>query len=86
MRLDPQNRNLDSDEVFMIKQGFFNAWVCAPKSMSQEEVQEAVSSQFYSGTSAGWVVEPDPDNEDEELKSPGLCHEDCNRQHWNCVC
>lgn len=95
MSVDTQGNDLEAEEAFIVKMGMLNMWICAPKFWDQTQVQEFIdmkassgdlSSGWNSGTSANWLVQSDPDNEDDQLKSPGHCAEDCNRQHWNCHC
>jgi hypothetical protein len=73
-------------KVMMVQQALLGGWVCAPKSMSLDEVQAAVHRDVYpSGTEAGWIVEA-IESDDPKYVSPGLCAEDCERQHWHVVC
>jgi len=85
MKRDKQENDLESNEVFMVAQGVLNAWVCAPKSMSIEEVQEGVDKLPPAGTFCGWQVTKQVDDDPHHC-SPGLCAEDDNRQHWLCYC
>lgn len=86
MTQDKAGNELESNEVFCVQMHILNMWVCAPKDMTMKEVQSAVDRMPPAGTSAGWQVQHDPDNKSEEFLSPGRCDEDCNRQHWNCLC
>ena len=85
-KTDKAGRNLGSDTVFMVAHGIFNGWVCAPKHMDKETVQNAVDREIFpAGTSAGWRVESS-ESEETDHRSPGLCAEDHTRQHWLVVC
>lgn len=84
--LDKAGRDLASDTVFMVKQGLLGGWVCAPKHMDIDAVQNAVRRDvFPSGTSAGWIVDA-IESDASDLCSPGLCGEDDDRQHWHVSC
>lgn len=77
---------INSDKVFPVKIGIFNMWVCAPKHLTLEQVQEAVNDMPPSGTTAGWQVEEKTEADNPLTLSPGLCAESADRQHWNCCC
>lgn len=95
MTLDAANNDLSSSQVFFIKEGLLNGWICAPKSMSLDEVNAAIGG-WVSGTSIGWCAEQrdcsckelgqDHSTGHCKTKSPGLCAEDENRQHWEVFC
>ena len=84
-KTDKNGRDLANDEVFTVRMGLLNVWVCAPKHLTRDEVQAQVDLLPPAGTTFGWQVE-EKEDDDPELRSPGLCAEDDNRQHWNCVC
>jgi hypothetical protein len=85
-KIDKAGNDLGSDRVFMVKEGLLGGWVCAPKHMDAEAVQAAVVRDVHaSGTSAGWIVQT-VEHEDPDFRSPGLCAEDCDRQHWFVEC
>ncbi len=85
-KIDKQGNNLDANRVFMIAQNVLAGWVCAPKTMTKDQVQAHVYSDVGpAGTSAGWQVE-EVESEDERQVSPGRCDDDCNRQHWKVCC
>lgn len=75
-----------SDEVILVGAGLCMAWFCAPKSMPMEEVQRLVTLHHPSGTSAGWILEEDPDNPEPRLVSPGRCDMPGDRHHWRAIC
>lgn len=82
-KIDQQGNDLSTGTVFFVAEGFLTGWVCAPKSLTQEQVQAQVT--WPSGTSAGWVVQAE-ESDDPQKQSPGKCDEDCDRQHWLVVC
>lgn len=45
--------DLKSDEVFELKETLFNKIVCAPKEMTDQDIEDSVSP---SGTRSGWKV------------------------------
>jgi hypothetical protein len=89
MTVDKAGNDLSTDQVFLIKRGLIGSgWCCAPKHMNLEQVQAAVDEQCepYLPAMCGesetpWTVAP-REHEDKELVSPGLCNENCDRQHW----
>lgn len=83
--IDKQGNDLDQDKVFMVAESMFNAWVCAPKSMTKEQVQAGVNLLPAAGTSAGWQVQ-EQTHDDPRQCSPGECAEDDKRQHWLVLC
>lgn len=87
--LDNLGNDLDSDRVFICARALIgNAWVCAPKHMTLEQVQIAVDVQcepyipeMRGEPATPWTVTP-REHEDETLVSPGRCVECDDRQHW----
>lgn len=81
--IDQTGNDLDTKRVFLVKQGIFGGgWVCAPKWMSQRQVQEAIWDhvpQYVPGSA--WIAVKRK-HEIKEMQSPGLCGECNDRQHW----
>lgn len=88
-KLDKGGNDLSSDCVFIVQQSLFGAgWCCAPKHMSAAEVQAALDEQceaylpaMGSEPATPWTVCP-RQHSDPKFVSPGVCTEDCDRQHW----
>ena len=87
MVTDARGNELESDAVFVVRQGILNMWVCAPKTMNRAQVQREVDATvFPSGTSHGWQV-VEEQHKEAGLCSPGYCQEaSATRQHWNVKC
>jgi hypothetical protein len=54
----------------------FNCQVCAPKTMSAEEVEKETNLINVCGTEKGWTISSD------EKMAPVTCAYDDSRQHW----
>lgn len=84
MSSDPYN-----GKVVLAQRGLIGSgWCCAPKSMSQEEVQLAVHRYLEpyipdlgDGEVAPWTVVKRTHAEENKV-SPGRCDEHPDRQHW----
>lgn len=91
LNIDKQGNNLDGEGVFLVKEGFVHGWVCAPKSMTLQQVEEAINTQGYvpaycydlEGNRSSWVPVAVTGKADPDMNSPGHCLE-CpdDRQHW----
>lgn len=90
-KIDLQGNDLSTDRVFLVRRAMLGfGWCCAPKHMTAAEVQAAVDAQCepytpaaYNEPATPWTVCPrQAEGLAEDLISPGLCDEDCNRQHW----
>ena len=55
--------------------------VCAPKSMSPEDVARETNAQSECGTELGWVISSDTAFQD-GTPIPAACEQDSTRQHW----
>lgn len=87
MHKDVNGRDMSGGDVFLVQRApIGGGWVCAPKHMTQLEVQLAVDKRDtvepYLPDGTGWIVLA-RHHEEWDLRSPSLCGE-CSedRQHW----
>lgn len=66
--------------------------VCAPRSMSKEQVQRWVDGNTFAGTTRGWQisekasVEAMIDGKKQEIPNPVDCRQSPRNRHWVCYC
>lgn len=73
------------NQVMIYANGVACCSVCAPKSLTPEQIEAAVNTQNPAGTSNGWRISPDMHFRGGE-PNPCDCHDDATRRHFLLNC
>lgn len=60
--------------------------VCAPKTMSREDIEEEVNASSPTGISSSWKISKDEFFKGDTRKNGCDCEDDDSRRHWLMVC
>jgi len=78
-------RTHESDLVEVYRSGLAHCSVCAPKSMSREDVERYTNMNLPTGISSKWMISTDPKFATGD-PNPTACERDSTRMHYLMEC
>ncbi len=75
----------EAGDIYLYRVGGLSMSVCAPESLTGEQVAAAVNRHYECGTEHGWQIAPDKTFKGGE-PNPCVCEETPDRKHWFIDC